>query len=165
MVVLPGLRVQSERVLPTDFIPPDFVVPTDVTFGSLRLVPLGPEHNAADYVAWTSSLEHIRATPGFAEGAWPAAMTIAENLQDLERHAEDFRLRKGFTYTVLDAADDVIGCLYIYPSRDKPSAARVHSWVRADRADLDRALYDSVNAWLRTEWPFRSIEYANRTCG
>ncbi|MGZ4767866.1 MAG: GNAT family N-acetyltransferase [Ilumatobacteraceae bacterium] len=152
-------------MLPTDFIPPEFVVPTDVTFGDLRLVPLSPERNAADYAAWTSSIEHIRATPGFAEGTWPVAMTIAENLQDVERHAEDFRLRKGFTYTVLDATNDVIGCIYIYPSRDKHSGAQIHSWVRADRADLDIALYDSVNTWLRTDWPFHSIEYANRTCG
>ena len=104
------------RVTPTHFVPPDFVVPTEVTFGDLRLVPLGPEHNAADYAAWTSSIDHIRATPGFPDGSWPMLMPVSENLRDLERHAEDFRLRRGFTYTVLDANGEVIGCVYIYPS-------------------------------------------------
>ena len=45
-------------------------------------------------------------------------MTPDENRADLERHAEDFRNRTGFTYTVLDPASrDVIGCVYIYPVR------------------------------------------------
>jgi hypothetical protein len=148
---------------PIDFVPPGFVVPTEVTFGDLRLVPLGPEYNAADYAAWTSSIDHIRATPGFPDGSWPAPMPISENLRDLERHAEDFRLRRGFTYTVLDAAGDVIGCVYIYPSRDEHVDATVQSWVRADRSDLDRPLYEAVRAWLRSDWPLEVIEYDERS--
>ncbi len=86
----------------TDFVPRDFAVPTELTFLDVRLVPLGPEHNAADYRSWSSSIDHIRATPGFPDGTWPRPMPLEENLRDLERHAEDFRLRRGFTYTVLD---------------------------------------------------------------
>ena len=77
---------------------------------------LGPEHNEHDYDAWTSSMEHIAETPGFPDGSWPREMTRDENRADLQRHADDFRNRKGFTYTVLDPAGrDVIGCVYIYP--------------------------------------------------
>lgn len=36
--------------------------------------------------------------------------------------------------------------------------ARVQSWVRADRHDLDRPLFEAVRAWLRTEWPFESVD-------
>ena len=80
------------------------------------LEPLGPEHNEQDYDAWTSSMEHIAATPGYPDGTWPREMTPDENRADLQRHADDFRNRKGFTYTVLDPASrDVIGCVYIYP--------------------------------------------------
>ena len=43
----------------------------------LRLSPLGPEHNASDYAAWTSSIDHIRATPGFPDGSWPHPMPVA----------------------------------------------------------------------------------------
>ncbi len=49
-----------------------------------------------------SSIEHIRATPGFPTVAGRAAMTLEENRADLERHARDFAARSGFTYTVLD---------------------------------------------------------------
>jgi hypothetical protein len=69
-----------------------------------------------DHEAWSSSIEHIRATPGFPDGRWPRAMTLEENHADLERHARDFAARCGFTYTVLDPSDrSVIGCVYIYP--------------------------------------------------
>jgi hypothetical protein len=149
-------------VSPTDFVPPDFAVPTEATFGDLRLVPLGPEHNAADYAAWTSSIDHIRATPGFPDSSWPVLMSVSENLRDLERHAEDFRLRRGFTYTVLDANGEVIGCVYIYPSSDEHVDAKVLSWVRVDGSDLDRPLYEAVRAWLRNDWPFGVVEYDER---
>ncbi len=81
----------GRRVTLAPFVPPDFEVPTETTFGDLRLVPLGPEHNDADYAAWASSIDHIRATPGFPDGSWPRPMSLEENRHDLERHAEDFR--------------------------------------------------------------------------
>jgi hypothetical protein len=128
------------------------------------LEPLDVGHNAADYRAWTSSIDHIRATPGFAEWRWPdSSLSMEDNERDLARHADDFARRTGFTYTVLDPSDrDVIGCLYIYPARPPGSGVEVRSWVRADRADLDRPLYETVRNWLTTEWPFHSITYAPR---
>ncbi|MDX8035223.1 N-acetyltransferase [Lentzea sp. BCCO 10_0856] len=83
------------------------------------------------------------------------------NLADLRRHADDFDRRAGFTCSVL-AADEVIGCVYIYPARDDHAVASVHSWVRADRADLDKPLYDVVSAWLADDWPFPEIRYVPR---
>ena len=153
------------------FVPADFAVPGGLTAEEFRLEPLGPEHNAADYAAWTASIGHIQATPGFAGKSWPHEMSLADNLRDLERHARDFAERRGFTYTVLSAGTgDVIGCVYIYPPRGKspghPGAGEQHadvsSWVRADRAVLDPVLYHVVRAWLERDWPFRSIVYAPR---
>jgi hypothetical protein len=132
-----------------------------------RLEPLGAQHNAADYAAWTASIDHIQATPGFAGTGWPHPMSLADNLRDLERHAQDFAERRGFTYTVLDAAtDEVIGCVYIYPPHGGSAGeqrARVQSWVRADRAALDPVLYHTIRAWLERDWPFQSIDYAPRS--
>jgi hypothetical protein len=154
------------------FVPADFAIPGELTAAEFRLEPLGPEHNAADYAAWTSSISHIRATPGFTGTVWPHEMSAAENLCDLERHADDYAARRGFTYTVLSIpAGEVIGCVYIYPpsgpSPGQPSGgepdAEVRSWVRADRAALDLQLYLEVRAWLERDWPFRSIEYAPRS--
>ena len=154
------------------FVPADFEVPDGLMAEEFRLEPLGPRHNAADYAAWTASIDHILATPGFAGRGWPHEMSLRDNLRDLERHAQDFAERRGFTYTVLNAGSgEVIGCVYIYPPRaDSPGGgtenewhAAVSSWVHADRAALDRVVYRAVVAWLERDWPFHSIEYAPRT--
>src|ERR1700761_8947453 len=131
----------------TPFVPDDFVTPLVLSGPGFRLEPLGPQHNDADHHAWTSSIEHIRATPGFATRRWPPAegMSLDQNRRDLEQHAEDFARRAGFTYTVLDEEDTVIGCLYIYPARDDPAVAEVRSWVTARRAELDAPLYEAVD--------------------
>ena len=153
------------------FVPAGFAVPGGLLAEQFRLEPLRPQHNNADYAAWTASIDHIRATPGFAGPGWPVPMSLADDLRDLERHAQDFAQRRGFTYTVLSiGTGEVIGCVYIYPpSDDSPAGgssggrqARVRSWVRADRAELDPVLYRTVLAWLEQDWPFHSIEYAPR---
>jgi RimJ/RimL family protein N-acetyltransferase len=147
-----------------ELVPPDFDVPLGIETSEFLLEPLGPQHNDRDYDAWRTSLEHIAATPGFPWGAWPHEMTRDENRADLERHAEDFRNRKGFTYTVLDPESrDVIGCVYIYPARDTEYDARALSWVRATHAHLDAPLWRSVSEWLAADWPFTNVQYAPRT--
>ncbi|MFG1927813.1 N-acetyltransferase [Cryptosporangium sp. NPDC048952] len=144
----------------TDFVPDHFEPPRECVGEGFRLVPLDVEHNERDYEAWTSSMEHIAQTPGFANWGWPKPMTLAENHGDLARHAADFRNRVGFTYTVLDG-DDVIGCVYIYPGGG-PGEASVRSWVRESRAELDRPLYERVTQWLAEAWPFTQVVYAPR---
>jgi hypothetical protein len=147
-----------------DFVPADFDVPRELVTPRFRLEPLGPEHNAPDYAAWTSSIDHIRKTPGFVGSSWPPVdgMSLDGNLGDLQRHADDFAGRRGFTYTVIETDGDVIGCLYIYPSRKNRGATDVRSWVRADRAELDVELYEAVSGWLAERWPFRNVDYAPR---
>jgi hypothetical protein len=98
------------------FVPARFDVATQLETPSFMLEPLGPEHNVRDFKAWTSSIDHIRAAPGFEGRSWPHPMTLEENLGDLEMQARHFRDREGFTYTVLDPDRDVIGCVYIYPA-------------------------------------------------
>jgi hypothetical protein len=146
------------------FVPADFVVPTRFEAEEFVLEPLGPEHNESDYAAWSSSKPHIHATPGWEKSRWPDDRDIDANLRDLERHANDFRNRDGFTYTVLDPVQrDVIGCLYIYPAKYGEHDAHVLSWVRADRAELDVVLWRAVSDWLTADWPFATVDYAART--
>ena len=164
----PELRAGYYRRMSDElFVPDDFAVPGGLIAGGFRLAPLGPQHNEADYAAWMASIDHIRATPGFPDGNWPHEMSLDDNLRDLERHAQDFAERRGFTYTVLSTGTgDVIGCVYIYPASGHEPGRRhasVQSWVRADRAALDPVLHDAVLAWVERDWPFDSIEYAPRT--
>ena len=142
------------------FVPDGFEPPRGLETSDFRLEPLGPEHNERDFAAWSSSIEHIRASPGYgAESSWPRPMTLAENLADLERHASDFAARTGFTYTVLDGGGDVIGCVYVYPARDDVHDASIQSWVRVSRAELDPVLRAAVAEWLASSWPFRRPLY------
>jgi hypothetical protein len=140
-----------------------FAPPLAFETEQFRLEPLGPQHNEPDYAAWSSSVEHIRTTPGWEKSSWPDDRTLGKNLEDLQRHANDFENRTGFTYTVLDPATrDVIGCVYIYPDRSGSHDADVRSWVRADRAELDKTLWRAVTDWLEADWPFDRVTYAER---
>ena len=147
------------------FVPDDFQPPRSLAADQSLLEPLGPEHNEPDYAAWSSSIEHIRATPGYPDGRWPRPMTLEENRADLERHARDFAARSGFTYTVLDPSDRrVIGCVYIYPDTEGGDDAVVLSWVRATHAARDAALRQVVSRWLDEAWPFERIAYSSSVC-
>jgi hypothetical protein len=147
-----------------EFVPADFEVPARPETSEFVLEPLGPEHNEQDYDAWTTSMDHIADTPGFADRSWPREMTRDENRADLQRHADDFRNRTGFTYTVLDPSRrNVIGCVYIYPRPNSDREARTRSWVRESHAHLDAPLWRAVSDWLDSDWPFASVEYAPRT--
>jgi hypothetical protein len=142
------------------FVPDGFEPPLGLVTDRFRLEALGSEHNDRDYAAWSSSIEHIRGSPGFGpDSSWPHQMSLEDNLADLERHARDFSERTGFTYTVLDPERDVIGCVYVYPARDDLHDAHVTSWVRASRAELDSPLRVAVAAWLASDWPFERPLY------
>jgi len=118
------------------------------------LEPLDPKHNEADHRAWTSSIDHIRATPGFhAElwggDDWPYPMSLEDNLRDLTKHGEEFRQGEAFAYSVIDPRDgDVIGCVYVDPD---------------EVADLDSVLEQAVREWLSGEdWNFTSVRFPGR---
>ena len=148
-----------------DFVPVDFDPPISLVSEQFRLEPLGPQHNDADHAAWMSSIDHIRATPGYPDGTWPPleGITLEANLKDLRRHADDFTRGAGFTFTVLDTSDStVIGCVYLYPTSSEDWDVSVQSWVRADKADLDRPLADAVAGWLAADWPWARVDRCGR---
>jgi hypothetical protein len=147
------------------FVPAGFDPPRELSRPEFHLVPLGAEHNESDHAAWTSSIAHIHATPGFESTDWPPAegMSLEANRGDLEGHANDFAARTGFTFTVLaPGTDKVIGCVYIYPAKDGVHDAQVRSWVRGDVAELDAQLHAAVSRWLAERWPFERVLYAER---
>ena len=143
------------------FVSARFEPPRRLATEQFVLEPLGPEHNEGDYEAWTSSIEHIRSTPGFEDQRWPREMTLEENRSDLERHAADFEAREGFTFTVREPdGGAIVGCVYIYPTNDGSSDASVQSWIRGDCAQLDGPLRATVREWLKRDWPFARVDYA-----
>ena len=143
------------------FVPTDFDPPLTFEGPGFRLEPLGAVHNERDHEAWMSSVDHIKTTPGFADWDWPEPMSLEANLSDLVMHAKDFTDRTGFTYSILDG-DDVIGCVYIYPTKDPDYDAGVKSWVTARRAEMDVVVWRELSAWLADVWPFENPKYAAR---
>ena len=68
------------------------------------------------------------------------------------------KARTGFTFTVLESVTgDVIGCVYLYPSKSPDADVIVQSWVRESHAELDAPLADAVVAWLAGEWPWERV--------
>lgn len=153
-------------VVTTDqFVPVGFQPPTSLVTDQFHLEPLGSQHNQADHGAWTSSIEHIRATPGYPHGSWPplTGLTPEENLTDLRGHEDDFARGRGFTFTVLDPADnEVIGCVYLYPAAAGECEVTVRSWVRSDRSELDGPLAHAVERWLTRDWPWDRVDRCGR---
>ena len=142
-------------------VPDDFEVPLLFETPSFVLEPLGPEHNERDHDAWSSSIDHIHATPGFAGQRWPHPMSPAENLADLERHRAEFDARTALAFSVLDPqTDDVIGCVYVNPDEAQDGGVAVRSWVRVTHSNLDEPLRTAVVDWLERDWPFASISAA-----
>jgi hypothetical protein len=138
-------------------VPNHFDVPLRHGTPDFVLEPLGPEHNERDHAAWTSSIDHIRATHGFEGRSWPRPMTLEENLGDLEGHRSEFDMRIAFAYSVLDpATDDVIGCVYVDPA-PSGEGALVRTWVRETHAHLDERLRTEVVGWLERNWPLVSV--------
>lgn len=147
------------------FVPAGFEVPRRERTDSFVIEPLQERHNQSDYEAWTSSREHIKATPGFiGDRLWvDGDSSLADNAASIARHSKDFEERAEFNYAVLDpGTGEVIGSVYIRPSDRHQYDADVRSWVRADRAELDKALYDQVTRWLADVWPFAKPDYAAR---
>jgi hypothetical protein len=67
-----------------DFVPEHFVPPAPLRAERFEFQVLGPEHNEQDQPAWTGSIEHIRATPGFGDRTWPSdPESLSKNLLSL----------------------------------------------------------------------------------
>ncbi len=130
-------------------------MPTTLEDNGFRLEPLGPHHNERDHVAWMSSIDHIRAISAFADSSWPVEMSLDQNLEDLEAHARDFEAREGFTYSILDG-DEVIGCMYLYPSEESDHDAKMKWWLTANRSEMSDAVGSALSAWLDGDWPFEN---------
>ncbi len=145
-------------------VPEGFRAPAGLEGDGFRLRPLTRADNASDLAAWSASISHIRATPGFADRDWPVRpYSLEENAADLRRHEEDMAAGTGFTYSVVDpVTDEVIGCAYFYGPRRPGYDVDVRSWVRADRADMDKPLHDALVLWLARDWPWRRPDYASR---
>src|SRR6185437_10916013 len=78
------------------------------------------------------------------------------DLIDLGWHQNEFQTRLSFAYTVVTLSESqVIGCVYIDPTRGFDFDAEVSLWARqsALAGGFEARLYSTVRQWLQTDWP------------
>ena len=154
----------NSSAAPVPFVPTDFAVPQSLETDEFRLRMLTVNDVVKDYDAVMSSADHCKTIwPGLG---WPEGLTLEQNLIDLGWHQKEFQMRRSFAYTVVNPSESkVLGCVYIYPDASGQHDARVRSWVRASRPELDVQLWRAVTDWLAEEWPFERVAYAERADG
>ena len=146
------------------FLPETFEVPETLETDRMRLRALTIHDAVKDYAAVMESEERLRSVfrPG---GSWPDGLTLEANILDCAWHQKEFELRSSFTYTVVNLAETaVLGCLYIYPTRAAGYDADITMWVHQSEAakGLDAHLFDSVESWVASSWPFSNPAYPGR---
>ena len=146
------------------FVPTEFTVPSKLSTADFTLRMLSIDDVDKDYEAVTSSA--ARLSKVWPDSGWPAGLTLKQNLIDLGWHEKEFQNRSSFAYTMV-APDEsqVLGCVYFYPTAKAGHDAEVFLWVRESEAaaDLDNELFEVVQHWLESDWPFENPAYPGRT--
>jgi RimJ/RimL family protein N-acetyltransferase len=151
-----------------EFYPANAPVPEETRTNRLFLRPLRATDVELDYDAVMSSAEQLRR---WSQHDWPSDdFTLAENLDDLQRHEREHGERVAFTFTVLNPQGTrCLGCVYIKPLRpetaqlcaDATYAADVGFWVRTSELanDLDKHLLTTLREWFTATWAFDAIVF------
>lgn len=148
---------------PEHFVPSGFTVPDQIETEEFRIRTLTVNDVVKDYDAVMSSVDHLRTIS--PDDGWPENLTLEQNLIDLGWHQKEFQRRRSFAYTVVTLDESqVIGCIYIYPTRKRRYDAEVYLWARQSRlADgLEERIYATARDWLASVWPFSNIAFPAR---
>ncbi len=142
----------------------DFIVPEMLETNRVRLRPLTIGDVVKDFDAVMESEERLRTIfePG---GEWPLGLTLEQNMIELGWHQTEFQSRTSFAYTVVSHDEaQVLGCMYIYPTRKPGYDAEVSMWVRQSRVEegLDEHLFETVERWISDVWPLKKPAYPGR---
>lgn len=146
------------------FVDADFEIPEVLETQEFRLRMLTVNDAVKDYDAVMSSVEHLRKVwPG---SGWPEdGLTLEEDIVALGWHQQEFWNRSSFAYTVVTLDEsEVIGCVYINPTRKRGYDAEVYFWVRESELEkgTDARLFDAVESWLNRKWDFDNAAYPGR---
>ena len=149
----------------------NITIPDGLVTNQFLIRPLLATDVELDYTAVMESKAFLRK---WDQSSWPADdFTLADNLEDLERHHREHINRESFTFTVLNpAATECLGCIYIFPrtarwlakAKTAPMGAAAWEkveavilfWIRQSRLaeGMDRQLLDTLRPWFEQEWAF-----------
>ena len=145
------------------FVPAEFVVPSELVTANFTLRMLSVGDVEKDFEAVTLSAARVRKV--WPDSGWPAGLTLRQNLIDLGWHEKEFQNRTSFAYTMVAPDEsEVLGCVYVYPTDKAAHDAEIFLWVRESEVanDLDEALFEVVQRWLASTWPFVNPAYPGR---
>jgi len=145
------------------FVPDTFQVPGGLIHEQFVIKPLKAIHAEMDYQAVMSSVDHLTGVIGRRD--WPGELTLEEDRAALAGHEWEFENRTGFVYTVLNKSEsEVIGCVYIYPSRLDEYDTEIVLWVTEKEFErgMEKILFNALAEWLDKAWPFEHILYPGR---
>ena len=147
----------------TSFVPSAFKVPERLETKEFTIRMLTVNDVVKDYDAVMTSVEHLKTIwPG---GTWPEDLTLEQDLVDLGWHQKEFQMRRSFAYTVVTPSESqVIGCVYINPTRKSGYDAEIYLWARQSTlaGGLETRLYSAVKEWLAKGWPFKKVGFPGR---
>ena len=161
------------------FYPPDVPIPSELKAAEFILRPLLATDVELDYDAVMSSKEMLRV---WEQSDWPVdGFSLADNLEDLERHEREHLEGTAFTFTVMNPTEtECLGCVYIRPLKvnlnymgaseaDLADVAENEAcacfWARLSRlADgLEGRLLDALIAWFRDDWAFSRVVFSTNS--
>jgi hypothetical protein len=145
-------------------------VPEKLTYEDVEIRAITRDHLTDDVNGINASLDLIRQTRG---GKWPTGPVTEEyNYVDLVWHEAEFRDGGSYTYTIWDANNRYLGCVYLYPmgGRTKLTEALldhdvdVSWWVTppAYEEGYYAKVYQALQHWLKNDLPFENPYISNK---
>ncbi len=160
--ILPLIVIPSNQ---TEIVPPNSA-PNKVALGVFEFQRLNnaPYHQYGDLLLGANSME----TVGAGGPVWEWTMQdygLGHDMMDEIWWENEFSVSMAFSYAVFIAnSDESIGQLSISPSRTKGYDAEVYIWLHSGKQqeELDKALFEMVEQWISTDWPFESVAFPGR---
>ena len=131
-----------------------------------HLRPISPDDTELDLPAVMGSRKRLWSIYGDAWGWPPATMTVEQDREDLQHHADEMETHESFNYALFDADEtELIGCCYIDPTDEPGADACISWWVRDEYVGsvLERVLDEFVPRWVAEDWPLRAPRYGVAT--
>lgn len=147
----------------------NITIPDGMVTPEFLIRPLLTTDVELDYAAVMESKEFLRK---WEQTGWPEDhFTLADNLEDLQRHEQEHINRESFTFTVMNPTEtECLGCIYIFPrtarwlSEAKTTSigdtdwanyeAVIQFWIRQSRLAeaMDRRLLGLLRPWFEQAW-------------
>lgn len=144
----------------------EFRAPNDVEldeFAFQRLFDV-PYHQLADKVMGANMMERT----GVGGPVWTWSMNeydLGHDMLDEIWWETEFSANMAFSYHIVNSkSDESLGQVSIFPSKIKGYDTEVYIWLHSGKQDedLDKQLFEVVEQWLSSDWPFESVAFPGR---